>query len=195
MTGPTPADLPQPPKREPEKPWAGRFREETSPLVDAYTSSLGVDRRIALEDVRGSIAHARMLAHQGIIPGEDGEAIVAGLSQIGEEIESGRFEWDERLEDVHMNVEARLAQLIGPAAGRLHTARSRNDQVVTDIRLWLKTAIAETIAGLHDLQQALVDLAAARYSRTKSRSETASMLLAEMAPNSSSLATISRSMG
>ena len=144
-----------------EKLWAGRFQQTTNPLVDAYTSSLGVDRRIALEDVRGSIAHARMLAHQGIIPAADGEAIVAGLNQIGEEIESGRFEWDERLEDVHMNVEARLAQLIGPAAGRLHTARSRNDQVVTDVRLWLKTAIAETIAGLHDLQQALVDLAAA----------------------------------
>jgi argininosuccinate lyase len=144
---------------ESSKPWGGRFAEDTNPLVDSYTSSLAVDRRIALEDVRGSIAHARMLAHQGIIPADDGEEIVAGLLQIRQEIEEGRFEFNERLEDVHMNVEARLSQLIGPAAGRLHTARSRNDQVVTDLRLWLKAAIAETIACLHDLQISLVEVA------------------------------------
>jgi argininosuccinate lyase len=141
------------------KPWGGRFAEDTNPLVDSYTSSLAVDRRIALEDVRGSIAHARMLAHQGIIPAEAGEEILAGLLQIRQEIEEGRFEFNERLEDVHMNVEARLAQIIGPSAGRLHTARSRNDQVVTDLRLWLKEAIAETIACLHDLQISLVEVA------------------------------------
>ncbi|HXH22976.1 MAG TPA: argininosuccinate lyase [Dehalococcoidia bacterium] len=140
--------------------WAGRFLEPTNPLVDAYTSSLDVDRRMAAEDVRGSIAHARMLAKQGIIPNEDAEKIIEGLTQVAREIETGTFEMDERLEDVHMNVEARLAQLIGPeAAGRLHTARSRNDQVVTDLRLWLKTAIAETIAALHDLERALVEVA------------------------------------
>ncbi len=144
-----------------QKPWAGRFQEATSPLVDAYTSSLAVDRRIAMDDVRGSIAHARMLGRQGIIPAEDAEKIIGGLEQIRGEIAAGRFEFDESLEDVHMNVEARLTQLIGPAAGRLHTARSRNDQVVTDVRLWLKNAIAETIAAVHDLQQALVDLATA----------------------------------
>ncbi len=141
------------------KPWAGRFQESTSPLVDAYTSSLAVDRRIAIEDVRGSIAHARMLGRQGIIPAGDAEKIVDGLETIRRELENGEFAFDERLEDVHMNVEARLAKLIGPAAGRLHTARSRNDQVVTDVRMWVKTAVAETIAGLHDLQQSLVDLA------------------------------------
>ena len=143
-----------------DKPWAGRFQEPTSPIVDAYTSSLAVDQRIALEDVRGSIAHARMLTQRGIIPASDGEEIMAGLLQLREEIEQGRFVMDEHLEDVHMNVEVRLGQIIGPAAGRLHTARSRNDQVVTDLRLWLKEAIAETIASLHDLQIALVELAA-----------------------------------
>jgi argininosuccinate lyase len=143
-----------------DKLWAGRFLEQTNPLVDAYTSSLDVDQRMAAEDVRGSIAHARMLAKQGIIPSHDAESILDGLMQIGRDIEAGAFEMDESLEDVHMNVEARLSQLIGPeAAGRLHTARSRNDQVVTDLRLWLKTAIAETIAGLHDLEHAVVEVA------------------------------------
>jgi argininosuccinate lyase len=102
-----------------------------------------------------------MLMAQGIIPAADGEEILAGLMQIQEELRSGTFPFDEQLEDVHMNVEARLAQIVGPAAGRLHTARSRNDQVVTDLRLWLKEAVAETIASLHDLQIALVDLAEA----------------------------------
>jgi argininosuccinate lyase len=145
---------------EERKPWSGRFRENTSPIVDAYTTSLAVDQRFALEDVRGSIAHARMLAHQGIIPAGDAEEILAGLLQIREEIEQGRFTMDERLEDVHMNIETRLNQIVGSAAGRLHTARSRNDQVVTDLKLWLKEAIAESIASLHDLQIALVELAA-----------------------------------
>src|SRR5688572_28382419 len=134
MAGPSPDD-------GVAKLWGGRFSEDTSPMVDAFTSSLAVDRRIALQDVRGSIAHARMLAHQGIIPAADGEEIIAGLTHIREEIEQETFRFDERLEDVHMNVEARLVQLIGAdAAGRLHTARSRNDQVVTDLRLWLKDA-------------------------------------------------------
>jgi argininosuccinate lyase len=142
------------------KPWAGRFAEDTNPLVDAYTSSLAVDSRIALEDVRASIAHARMLGHQGIIPAADTEEILAGLHQVREEIEQGRFQPEEALEDIHMNVEARLGEIIGAAAGRLHTARSRNDQVATDLRLWTKEAIAAAIAGLHDLQHSLVDLAA-----------------------------------
>lgn len=145
--------------RESDKLWAGRFAEATNPMVDAYTTSLAVDRRIALEDVRGSIAHARMLGKQGIIPKEDADAIIKGLMQIGGEIDRGEFEFNEALEDVHMNVEARLTELIGPVAGRLHTARSRNDQVVTDVRLWTKSAIAEVIAALHDLQIALTDLA------------------------------------
>lgn len=145
--------------RQADKLWAGRFLEATSPLVDAYTNSLAVDRRIAIEDVRGSIAHARMLGKQGIIPQEDADAIIKGLMQIGGEIDRGEFVFNEALEDVHMNIEARLTEIIGPAAGRLHTARSRNDQVVTDVRLWAKSAIAEVIAALHDLQTALTDLA------------------------------------
>ena len=145
----------------PEKPWGGRFGEETHPLVEAFTSSIDADRRIALEDVRGSIAHARMLAQRGIIPAAEAEEILAGLLQIREEIEQGSFELDERLEDVHMNVEARLAQIAGAAAGRLHTARSRNDQVATDLRLWLKEAIAETVASVHELQISLVETASA----------------------------------
>ena len=145
---------------EERKPWAGRFSGETSPLVDAFTSSLDVDMRIAREDVRGSIAHARMLGHQGIISAVDTEKILTGLLQIRDEIEDGSFKPDPRLEDVHMNVEARLGQIIGEAAGRLHTGRSRNDQVATDLRLWAKEAIAEAIAGLHALQVSLVNLAA-----------------------------------
>src|SRR5262245_17663541 len=125
------------------KRWGGRFAAATDPMVDAYTNSLAVDRRIALDDVRGSIAHARMLGATGIIPVEDVTAILDGLQKVQAEIEDGSFEFNEKLEDVHMNVEARLTELIGAPAGRLHTARSRNDQVVTDLRLWLKTAIAE----------------------------------------------------
>jgi argininosuccinate lyase len=149
------------PMTQDRKPWAGRFSEPTNPTVEAYTSSIAADKRIALEDVRGSIAHARMLGHQGIIPAADTEAIIAGLLQVRDEIERGEFVPDERLEDIHMNVEARLTQIAGPAAGRLHTARSRNDQVATDLRLWAKEAMAEVIAGLHDLQISLVELAAA----------------------------------
>src|SRR5262249_23777369 len=138
----------------------GRFLEATDPLVEAYTTSLAVDRRIAMEDVRGSIAHARMLSAQGIIPGDDAAAIIEGLDQIQGEIVAGKFQLDEKLEDVHMNVEARLTALIGTPAGRLHTARSRNDQVVTDVRLWFKSAVADVIAALHDLQISLVEVAA-----------------------------------
>ena len=143
-----------------DKLWGGRFTQRTNPIVEAYTTSIEIDKRIALEDVRGSIAHARMLGHTGVIPAGDTEQILAGLLQIRDDIEQGRFQPDERLEDIHMNIEARLTQIAGPAAGRLHTARSRNDQVVTDLRLWTKDAIGETIANLHDLQTMLVDVAA-----------------------------------
>ena len=129
--------------------------------MDDFTSSLDVDMRIAREDVQGSIAHARMLGHQGIISAADAEQILTGLLQIREEIEQGSLKLDKTLEDVHMNVEARLGQIIGETAGRLHTARSRNDQVATDLRLWAKGAIAEVIAGLHELQVTLVNLASA----------------------------------
>jgi len=139
--------------------WGGRFTGAMNPIVEAYTSSISVDKRMALQDVQGSIAHARMLGHTGIIPAGEVEEILAGLMQIRDEIEQGRFRMDDKLEDVHMNVEARLTEIVGAAAGRLHTARSRNDQVATDVRLWTKEAIGETIANLHDLQTMIVDLA------------------------------------
>jgi argininosuccinate lyase len=145
----------------PAKPWAGRFDAPTDEAVEAYTASIDVDRRLYRQDIAGSIAHARMLARQGIIPQDDAEAIVRGLEEIRSEIEEGRFAWRRELEDVHMNIEARLAEKVGEAAGRLHTARSRNDQVVTDLRLYAKEAVARTLAALRRLQCALLDLAEA----------------------------------
>jgi argininosuccinate lyase len=145
----------------PAKPWAGRFAGETDEAVEAYTASIDVDRRLYRQDIAGSIAHARMLARQGIIPQDDAEAIVRGLEEIRAEIEEGRFPWQRELEDVHMNIEARLTEKVGEAAGRLHTARSRNDQVVTDLRLYAKEAVARTLAALRRLQCALLDLAEA----------------------------------
>ncbi len=142
-----------------EKPWGGRFAAGTHRLVEEYTASVDVDRRLYREDIAGSIAHARMLAKQGIIPEADATAIVQGLREIEREIDAGTFPWRRDLEDVHMNIEARLAEKIGPAAGRLHTARSRNDQVATDLRLYAKGAIGRAVTAIRDLQEALVDLA------------------------------------
>jgi argininosuccinate lyase len=129
--------------------------------VEAYTASIDVDRRLYRQDIAGSIAHARMLARQGIIPQDDAEAIVRGLEEIRSEIDEGRFPWRRELEDVHMNIEARLTEKVGEAAGRLHTARSRNDQVVTDLRLYAKEAIARALTALRRLQGTLLDLAEA----------------------------------
>jgi argininosuccinate lyase len=146
---------------KPDKPWAGRFGGATDQAVEAYTASIDVDRRLYRQDIAGSIAHAHMLAAQGIIPQDDADAIVRGLEEIRREIEEGCFPWRPELEDVHMNIEARLAEKIGEAAGRLHTARSRNDQVVTDLRLYVKEAIARTLAAQRRLQGSLLDLAEA----------------------------------
>jgi len=148
-------------KKKSDKVWAARFAKATDPRAEAFTAAIDVDRRLWRYDIAGSIAHARMLAKQGIIPQEDGEAIVRGLAEIGEEIEAGRFEFRRELEDIHMNIEARLCQKIGAAADRLHTARSRNDQVATDLRLYLKDAIGGVLAALRRLQGALLDLAEA----------------------------------
>ena len=145
-------------KKKRSKVWAARFGKATDQQAEAFTASIDVDRRLGRYDVVGSIAHARMLAKQGIIPEEDGEAIVRGLEEIGEEIEAGQFELSRELEDIHMNIEASLRQKIGQAADRLHTARSRNDQVATDLRLYLKDAIGGVLAGLRRLQGALLDL-------------------------------------
>ena len=130
-----------------------------SDLVKRYTSSVFFDKRLWDADITGSLAHAGMLAKQGIISASDHEAIEKGLVQIHREIEAGQFEWKLDLEDVHLNIEARLTQLVGDAGKRLHTGRSRNDQVATDVRLWLRGEIDLIIKLLIDLQCALVDIA------------------------------------
>lgn len=141
--------------------WSALFSEPMSELVKRYTASVFFDKRLWQADIAGSLAHADMLAAQGIISTGDLAAIQRGMAQITQEIESGAFEWKLDLEDVHLNIEARLTQLVGDAGKRLHTGRSRNDQVATDVRLWLRGEI-DTISGLlTELQQALVDIAAA----------------------------------
>jgi argininosuccinate lyase len=139
--------------------WSALFSEPMSDLVKRYTSSVFFDKRLWQADIAGSLAHAEMLSVQGIISAEDYAAIQKGLAQIRADIESGQFEWQLDLEDVHLNIEARLTQLVGDAGKRLHTGRSRNDQVATDVRLWLRDEI-DLISGLlHQLQRALIDLA------------------------------------
>ncbi len=139
--------------------WSALFSEPMSDLVKRYTSSVFFDKRLWQADIAGSLAHAEMLAAQGVIGQEDHAAIQRGMAQITAEIESGAFEWKLDLEDVHLNIEARLTQLVGDAGKRLHTGRSRNDQVATDVRLWLRGEI-DLIAGLlKELQVALVEVA------------------------------------
>ncbi len=142
-----------------KKPWAGRFSEATDAFVEAFTASVDFDRRLYRHDIAGSIAHARMLARQGILTAEECDAIVAGLTRIRERIDSGEFGWRVELEDVHMNIESALTADIGIAGKKLHTGRSRNDQVATDVRLWLRDEIAAIRAEIRRLQRALLDLA------------------------------------
>lgn len=123
--------------------WGGRFSKNTNELVDAFNASITYDQRLYKEDIRGSIAHAKMLAKCGIIPAEDGEKIVTGLQEILADMEAGNFTFDVALEDIHMNVEARLTERIGAAGARLHTARSRNDQVALDMHMYMKREVAE----------------------------------------------------
>ena len=141
------------------KAWSGRFAEPVAALVQAYTSSLHFDQRLALVDIAGSLAHAEMLAAQKIISKADFLAIQKGMAQIEKEILAGKFDWQLALEDVHLNIEARLTKLIGDAGKRLHTGRSRNDQVATDIRLWLRTEIDQILVDLKRLRTALLDQA------------------------------------
>ncbi|WP_018413070.1 argininosuccinate lyase [Methyloversatilis thermotolerans] len=149
----------QPSQSEPTKAWSGRFSEPVSDLVKRYTASVFFDQRMWRQDIQGSLAHAAMLTKQGIIAQADLDAIRAGMAQIAQEIENGTFDWNLDDEDVHLNIEKRLTTLVGDAGKRLHTGRSRNDQVATDIRLWLRDAI-DTILGLiRDFQSALLDLA------------------------------------
>ena len=130
-----------------------------SELASDFTVSLDIDRRMYREDIAGSIAHAEMLAKQSIISGTDRDAIIAGLRQIRDEMESGDFDWKSELQDIHINVEARLYEIIGDAAGRLHTGRSRNDQVITDARLYVKRVATECRQACRELQRALLDRA------------------------------------
>ncbi|MBK1692047.1 argininosuccinate lyase [Ectothiorhodospira mobilis] len=146
-------------KASQDKPWGGRFSEPTDRFVEAFTASVDFDRRLYRHDIEGSMAHARMLAHVGVLTDAECRQILEGLEAVRAEIESGDFEWSVSLEDVHMNVEARLTQRIGDVGKKLHTGRSRNDQVATDIRLYLREAIDGLMAELRRLQRGLLDLA------------------------------------
>ena len=136
--------------------WGGRFAGGPAEIMERINVSIDFDRRLYAEDIEGSAAHCAMLVRQNILSAEDGAAIAAGLAEIGREIAEGRFVFSRAREDIHMNVEGRLADLIGPAAGRLHTARSRNDQVATDFRLWLRSAIDRADRQSQALQAALI---------------------------------------
>ena len=139
--------------------WGGRFQESTDAFVAEFTASVGFDQRLAQEDIAGSRAHAAMLVKQGVLSEADGDAIARGLDAIAEEIARGEFVWDTALEDVHMNIEKRLTDRIGDAGKRLHTGRSRNDQVATDIRLYTRVAIDRILGEIRRLQAAIVALA------------------------------------
>ena len=139
--------------------WGGRFNEPTDEFVQAFTASVAFDRRLAHADIEGSRAHAMMLKHIGVLSSDELTAIKYGLQQIREEIDNGKFEWRVDLEDVHMNIEARLTEIIGDAGKKLHTGRSRNDQVATDIRLYLRDQIELCLAGIRTFQHGLLDLA------------------------------------
>ena len=142
-----------------EKPWGGRFTEPTDAFVEAFTASVTFDKRLYAHDIAGSVAHATMLAKVGVLTDDERDAIVAGLAVIKTEIETGEFEWSVAREDVHMNIEARLIENIGDVGKKLHTGRSRNDQVATDIRLYLRDELQACVTELTRLQTALVNMA------------------------------------
>ncbi len=141
------------------KPWGGRFAEATDAFVETFTASISFDRRLYGYDIQGSIAHANMLANVGILTADECTRIVAGLQAIHKEIDEGQFEWQVSLEDVHMNIESRLIDLIGDTGKKLHTGRSRNDQIATDIRLYLRAEIDELLAAEKILLNEILDLA------------------------------------
>ncbi len=143
------------------KMWGGRFDAGPDAIMDAINASIGFDQRLARHDIEGSLAHAAMLAATGIVTDSDAKAIREGLLTVLSEIDTGKFRFQAALEDIHMNIESRLHELIGAPAGRLHTARSRNDQVATDLRLWVRDQCDAAIAGIRALQRALVDQAEA----------------------------------
>ncbi len=142
-----------------EKPWTGRFTESTDAFVEAFTASVAFDQRMAQQDVLGSMAHARMLADVQVLTGEERDQIIEGLEEIQEEIREGNFVWSVALEDVHMNIESRLVEKIGDIGKKLHTGRSRNDQVATDLRLWLREEVDHILGEIDRLQEGLLKLA------------------------------------
>ena len=142
-----------------KKLWGGRFSEGTDAFVEEFTESVSFDKELAIYDIKGSIAHARMLGKQGIIPQEDAQKIIKGLEEIREEIKQGNFQWKKELEDVHMNIEKALIEKIGDVGGKLHTGRSRNDQVITAFRLYLKEETDNIIQLLRNLKKALLEKA------------------------------------
>ncbi len=142
-----------------KKAWGGRFGEGTDRRVEEFTESISFDHRLFEHDVRGSIAHSRMLCHVGLLTSEECEQIVQGLSEIRDEIASGAFPFSVEKEDIHMHIEAALIDRLGDVGRKLHTARSRNDQVSTDIKLWTRDAIDATDAKLAHLQRAFLDCA------------------------------------
>ncbi len=139
-----------------EKPWSGRFSEETDEFVEEFTESVSFDRELALEDIAQNIAHVRTLQEAGVLSDEEAKKLIEGLKEIERNIREGRFEWKRELEDVHMNIEFELTKRIGDVGGKLHTGRSRNDQVATDERLYLKREIEEIVNLLKELRKALV---------------------------------------
>ena len=141
------------------KPWQGRFNEATDAFVEQFTASIGFDQRLYAHDIRGSIAHARMLGHTGILTTQECETIIEGLRQLQIDIEAGKINWSVALEDIHMNIESLLTQRIGEAGKKLHTGRSRNDQVATDIRLYLRDQIDSILSQLTRLMLGLLELA------------------------------------
>jgi len=142
-----------------KKPWGGRFKGKTDQSVEAFSESVSFDHRLAPYDIQGSIAHARMLGETGIIPASEAHEIISGLREIASEIEAGKFVFDPVLEDVHMNIEARLIEKVGEVGGRLHTARSRNDQVALDVRLYLREEIDACCSSIRSLQAAILRIA------------------------------------
>src|SRR5438132_9741655 len=143
----------------PKKLWAGRFRRETEPQVETFMSSLAIDRRLYRHDIAGSIAHCRTLERAGVLTRREADKLVAGLKQVEKEIADGRFRFTPAHEDIHMAIEARLTELVGEVGGKLHTGRSRNDQVTLDLRLYLRDAVKDLLTGLRRLQESLVALA------------------------------------
>ncbi len=141
-----------------EKPWDGRFSEDTDKAVEIFTSSIAIDKRLYAHDIKGSIAHSKMLAITGVITEEEARLIAEGLEKVKTDIESGEFEYHDSLEDIHMHIESALTEKIGDVAKKLHTARSRNDQVALDIRMYLKDVTDEIIRGLKELRKILVTL-------------------------------------